>query len=262
MKMNCEQGIITNLYETDEYITKNSSLHAEDSDWKVKKIIPLIDEYISIDRRNEITLLDVGGGAGLILDRISTYLQKKHDVKVNKFSLDLSPGMLDAQKKSNPDLKSALNEDIRNTSLNDKQIDLTLMIDTLEHIPDPAKALRELKRISRFVIFKVPLDNNIKLNFFNLITGGKQRQEDITIVGHVNFYDLSSLKSQIQDNFGVIQGYYFTNVHDYYCKSCLYNSRKSTFKKLINHAGNLLYHVSPALCSYIFGDFIMLLVKY
>jgi ubiquinone/menaquinone biosynthesis C-methylase UbiE len=77
-------------------------------------------------------LLDVGGGAGVILSAVSTYIERNYSMKVNKFGLDLSPAILKIQKKRNPDLKKALNEDIYKTSLTDKEVDVTLLIDLLE----------------------------------------------------------------------------------------------------------------------------------
>jgi hypothetical protein len=50
--------------------------------------------------------------------------------------------MLDVQRKNNPDIKQTLNEDVRHTSLRDKHIDLMLMIDVLEHVPNPEEARR------------------------------------------------------------------------------------------------------------------------
>ena len=53
---------LKNFYISDEYIAKNPSLHEEDSPWKVSKIIPLIDVFLGYSNKNEINLLDVGGG--------------------------------------------------------------------------------------------------------------------------------------------------------------------------------------------------------
>ncbi|GAI48024.1 unnamed protein product, partial [marine sediment metagenome] len=33
------------------------------------------------------------------------------------------------------------------------------MVDVLEHIPNPTAALKELRRISQYIIFKVPLED-------------------------------------------------------------------------------------------------------
>ena len=184
---------VKNLYLTDEYINKNPSFHVEDSPWKVEKIIPLVDRFISNFNKNEINLLDVGGGAGLILNTVSTYIEEIYGIKVNKFAVDLSPGMLGAQKKRNPDLRKALNEDIRKTSLGDKEIALTLMIDLLEHVPDPSEALEEVKRISKFVILKVPLEDNLILRAWNFINRGKPRQRVVETFGHINVYNFGKV---------------------------------------------------------------------
>ncbi|MCD5425496.1 MAG: hypothetical protein LRZ92_03415 [Methanosarcinaceae archaeon] len=52
---------VKSFYTTDEYITKNPSLHEEDTPWKISKIIPLVDKFIEDINEKEINLLDVGG---------------------------------------------------------------------------------------------------------------------------------------------------------------------------------------------------------
>lgn len=138
---------MADLYRTNEYIRNNPSLHEEDSPWKIDKTIPLVDRFIGCIHKDNVNLLDVGGGAGLILDGISSYIEKKHQMNVSKYALDLSPGMLEIQKQRNPQLKRVLNEDIRSTTLRDKEIDLALLIDLLEHVPNPVKALEEIKEL-------------------------------------------------------------------------------------------------------------------
>ena len=250
-----------NLFRTDEYITKNPSLHEEDSPWKVSKIVPLIDEFIDHINKDEINLLDVGGGAGLILNMTSNYIKDRYGLKVNKFALDLSPGMLEIQKKRNPDLLKALNEDISKTSLDDKKIDLTLLIDLLEHIPNSIEALEEVKRISKFAIFKVPLENNLYIKTWNFIKRGKPRQNLIEILGHINVYNFGELKYQIQKHSGQVLDSYFTNVFDYFQNSEHYKNKRRTIDKLIHFVAAHTYKLSPKLCTFIFNDFAMILVK-
>ena len=110
--------------------------------------------------------------------------------------------MLEIQKRRNPDLARVLNEDIRKTSLSDKEIDLTLMIDLLEHVPNPTEALEEVKRISKFVILKVPLDDNLLARIGNFIWRGERRRRAIETVGHINVYRLSKLKHQMEKHAG------------------------------------------------------------
>ncbi len=249
---------ISNLYLTDEYINNNPSLHREDSSWKVSKIIPFVDTVIGRINKTEINALDVGGGAGLILSAVSSHIEKKYGKKVNKFALDLSPAMLEIQREENPDLKKALNESISNTSLNDRKIDLVLMIDVLEHIPNPSDALIELRRISRYVIFKVPLENNLCLIIKNFITRNRAKKKAAAAIGHINFYTFGSLKSEIEKYLGREIVSSFTNVFDYFPQS---KEKKSVMKLCYHFAASLVFKLSPRLCSLLFNDFVMILVE-
>jgi len=141
---------VKSLYTSDEYLVKFPELFQEDTPWKLSKIFPVLDRWVGTldSEQKEVNILDVGGGAGLILKGVSSYLQDRYSLSARKNSLDLSPGMLQEQQQNNPDLVQAYLEDITHTSLADKRIDLTLMIDVLEHVPEPAAALQELKRIS------------------------------------------------------------------------------------------------------------------
>jgi len=252
---------VNNLYRTDSYIQKNPSLHEEDSSWKITRIIPLVDQFIGIINKKEINVLDVGGGAGIILKEISAYINKKYGIKVNKYILDLSPGMLKIQKKRNPGVKKVLNEDIRKTSLKNKEIDLTLMIDVLEHVPNPEKALRELKRISEFVIFKVPLEDCLFSKLWNFMNNGEPRQHVIENIGHINIYNIYKLKQQIEKYTGQFLGFYFTNVFAYCKNSYFYRKNMNFVKKIRNFIANYIFMLSPKLCSLLFTDFAMILIK-
>lgn len=244
------------LYAKNEYINRNPSLHQEDSSWKVSKITPLIMKAMKNIDKEEINLLDIGGGAGQILKMVSKNIEDKHDRKVNNFALDLSPGILEIQKENNPGLK-CLNEDICNNSLKDKEIDIILMIDVLEHIPNDDVALKELRRIFDFAILKVPLENNMYSKLLTFLKRNKSREQ----VGHINFYTLNELKSLISNN-GEIVDLYFTNVFKFYRSSEYYKKRLRMADKLINIIGDFTIRVFPRMCSLLFMDFVMILVKY
>lgn len=204
----------------------------------------------------KLNILDVGGGAGLILSEIAREIEQKYNVKSNKFALDLSPNALEIQKKMNPDLKKALNEGICKTSLKTKEIDLTLMIDVLEHIPNPVNALKEVKRISNCVILKVPLEDNVLYKVWNVITGGKNRQYLIETFGHINVYNYCQLSHQIEKNMGQILSYHHTNVFEHSLSNV-----GDIRNKLIKLIASYTFRLSPSICSLIFRDFVMILVK-
>ena len=253
----------TKLYKTDEYVNIFPTLFEEDSEWKLSKIIPLLDEWDTqvSESIKIINLLDVGGGAGLILRSVSSHIEGKYNKKVNKYALDLSGAALEMQQKKNPDLKKALKEDIADTSLENKEIDLTLLIDVLEHLAEPNKALKEIKRISRFVILKVPLEDNIVTNLSNLINSGQTRRELAEKLGHVNLYNHRTLKRQIREQLGGILKFSFTNAFELYISSETRRQDMKLTHRLANIVCTRLFKVSGILASRIFNDFAVLLVK-
>jgi hypothetical protein len=195
------------------------------------------------------------------LKLISSILFESHAVSVNKYTVDLSPAFLAMQIENNCDVVKALNENVRYTSLNNKQIDISLMIDVLEHIPNPEEALRELSRISRFTVFKQPLEDNLYLNAYNLVTGDKQKSKGIKTVGHINFYNFSNFKESIESCGGGIVEYYYTDVFGYHKKSGYYNG-KNPLKKFVNELGSITYKISPSLSSKLLNNFLVALVRW
>jgi hypothetical protein len=230
-----------------------------DCSWKVKKSITLIDKFVNCVNKNEVNLLDVGGGSGLLLKAFSSYIEKNFGKAVHKFALDPSQNLLQVQKKTNPDLKKALIEDICKTSLSYKEIDLTLMIDVLEHVPYMVEALKELKRISSFVLFKVPLEDCLLRRTSNLLMRGKPRRYEAEVFGHINVFNLKKLRFLIEKHAGKFLDFYFTNVFEYFLNSKDYKLRLS--QKFKNLVATYIFKFSPTLCSLIFYDHVMILVE-
>jgi len=257
-----------NIYLTDEYVKNNPNLHIQDSVWKTEKIIPFIDK-IDFNKKKEITILDVGGGAGEILKLISNYINTKYQIYSKKYMLDLSPKMLDIQKIYNPDFYKTFNEDICHTSINDKEIDITLMIDVLEHIPKPELALKELKRISSYVIFKVPLENNLASRFMNKISKGNYRLNIVKKVGHVNVFNTRDILKLIKKHHGKIIYYSYPNIYEHFNSSNYYMNQYKTqniinriYFLLRNRVLSLLFKYLPYPTCELFLDFLIILVYY
>ena len=74
------EELLKKLYCRNGFLIINPSLHAEDSPWKVSKIIPLIDRFTKFINKDEVNLLDAGGGAGLIIKAVSTYFKENHKI--------------------------------------------------------------------------------------------------------------------------------------------------------------------------------------
>lgn len=245
---------ITERYSSDSYIDQNPDLHEADSDWKIKKLIPYIDTCVAKISSPEISILDVGGGAGVILAKLSDYIEQTHNKTSTKYCLDLSPGMLAVQKKNNPKA-TIIQKDITTSGLKDKQIDILLMIDVLEHVEDPIAVLKEIKRITNFAIFKVPLEDSWYYKTMAVLTRGKHRQRIIDHIGHINIYSKHSLEAQLAQHCGTNIKSGFTNAYEY-----LLTTKQNRVDNIFNACGLLTYKASPSLAAKIFNDYRIVLV--
>ena len=250
----------TRMYTTGEYVRKNPSMHKEDSPWKLEKIRPLLD-VVASRLGPTVTILDVGGGAGEILAGTSDYLRRAHGKEVTKYAIDLTPAMLEEQVRTNPDIRKPLLEDIRRTTLADKEADVTLMIDVIEHVPDPNAALREIGRISRYAVFKVPLEDNLYDRLYDARKHGALRKQRLEQIGHINVYDYSSLKRDIERHLGKVLGSAFTNAAAYHLGLAETRRAMSAREVLTNQLASALHRVSGRLESYLFCDFVVMLVE-
>ncbi|OGS45108.1 MAG: hypothetical protein A3K76_06590 [Euryarchaeota archaeon RBG_13_57_23] len=251
---------ITQFYSSDKYLVENPSLHEEDSQWKLAKLAPLVDGFCRRQVGKEVNLLDVGGGAGIILSEVASKVRERLGISVRKYALDLSPGALQIQVARNPDIIRAVNEDIRSTSFADKEINLTLMIDVLEHVPEPERALREVARISRYLLLKVPIEDTLWTRLADAVRGAKRKQEILDSVGHVNFYTPRALRSQIERNGGRIVDFRYANSFGSLRATKLYDDL-GPVQRMPFLLGPILFSVSPELCVRVFVDSALILVE-
>jgi ubiquinone/menaquinone biosynthesis C-methylase UbiE len=169
--------------------------------------------------------------------------------------------MLIIQKKNNPDLSRTLNEDICHTSLRKNSIDLVLLIDVLEHIPNPNRALKEIWRITDYVILKVPIENNVSMNTLNVISFGLMRKKLSSRIGHINNFSKKDVLSLLRKN-------NFEIISDSYAYSYLQMSKSRRHSTFIRQIYRVYYLFAdkfkdffPTLAPIIFNDFIIVLAQ-
>jgi ubiquinone/menaquinone biosynthesis C-methylase UbiE len=244
---------VEEFYTTGEYARRNPSLHEEDAACKIRRIMPLISLFSKLNNSESVRLLDVGGGAGIILKALSEKLKQDHGVKVSKYALDLTPLMLTRQKQNNPDIQVTYNVDLCKNPLDNKCADLVLMIDVVEHIPDSDKALSEVGRIGKFAVFNIPLEKNFIEFVWNVMSIGALRHKRIASVGHIHIYNYSSALKQINKICGDIVNYYITDP----------NPWPLDFKNRVrDRIVARTFKLSPKISSLLFGSSsLMVLVK-
>jgi SAM-dependent methyltransferase len=136
-----------------------------------------------LDRKFD-SVVDIGCGPGVFL---------KEFIKVAKIKkaagTDLSMFILKVAQKQNPKL-NFYRADSENLPFKDKEFELSTIIDVIEHIEHPEKMINEAKRVSKYVLLKVPLEDCLFMNFQK-----KFRKVDWKkIMGHINFYNPKSIE--------------------------------------------------------------------
>lgn len=141
-----------NQYTTGEYLHKNPSWHAEDSPWKADFIRQILSRNHIDDIRS---LCEVGCGTGEILLQLCPHFSKHTELT----GYDISPIAIErARKHENEKLRFHCGD----AFTDNKNYDLALCIDVIEHIEDYFGFLRKLCGKARNHIFHVPLEMNVQ----------------------------------------------------------------------------------------------------
>src|SRR5690349_15189110 len=140
------------LYVDGEYFAKNPAWHTEESAWKAKQVLRLLQQ----NRINPKTICDAGCGAGEVLKQ----LQEKLDKECVFWGYDISPQAIElARTRIGERIHIELGEPGQDA---DKFFDLILVLDVIEHLQDYFSFLQNLKTKGRYKIFHVPLDLSVQ----------------------------------------------------------------------------------------------------
>ncbi|MFB0527470.1 MAG: class I SAM-dependent methyltransferase [bacterium] len=140
------------MYTAGGYLKKNPTWHAEDSPWKAKQIINILNKN-NIHPRS---IVEVGCGSGEILNQLK--LNMPEDTIFTGY--EISPQAFElCQKRKKKHLNFYLKDLLQEK---DAFFDVVLCIDVLEHIEDYFSFLRGLKEKGEYKIFHIPLDLSVQ----------------------------------------------------------------------------------------------------
>ncbi len=167
---------------TAKYTAKNPAIK-----WLTERFVVRLDAMIGDIAQDAVPAtnpLEVGAGEGVIS-------QKLHSRFGSAVGLDLPDAGLRAEWRSRPG-PAYLHGDAENLPFTDKQFDLVVCVEVLEHLTDPAAGLRELARVSsRHLLLSVPREPYFQGS--NLITGRYPKAFGNT-PGHLNHWTKSSFQ--------------------------------------------------------------------
>jgi ubiquinone/menaquinone biosynthesis C-methylase UbiE len=174
---------------------------------KKKRLISAKDsvrEIKNITKGLEISnLLDVGSGDGTVIEEME---QSKVS---NSISIaEISDSSIDVIKSRN--IKSILEIkqfDGYNIPYEDKSFDISTATYVLEHVEHERLFLREMARVSDYVLISVPLENTIGIE--KALKAGVK-------IGHINFYTIETFKSILETSgLEVVSIYAYTTSLEY-----------------------------------------------
>jgi SAM-dependent methyltransferase len=127
------------------YLALHPTLHAEDAPRKVREILSVLPPDAP-----PRTLLDYGCGAGAVLTGLVRALDAERGVGV-----DVSPAAVKLARSLCTDGRAAF---LDCAELDAERFECVLLVDVLEHLPDPAATLRALAPLGDRAVVRLPLE--------------------------------------------------------------------------------------------------------
>jgi predicted TPR repeat methyltransferase len=165
-----------------EYLKNNPTWHIEDSPWKAKQILKILN-------RNSITpktITEVGCGAGEILNQL--LLSQPEDVRFTGY--DISSDAISFAKNRKKERLEFIHDDF--LSIN-TPTDLLLMIDVFEHVDDYLGFLKRCNKKAKNTIFHIPLDISVEGILRNKLMIGRKS------VGHLHYFTKETALATLVD---------------------------------------------------------------
>ena len=249
----------TDRYRTDRYLEEHPLAHEEDSLWKSQVLQPLLDEFVDQTNERHVAIMDVGGGAGTVLRLCTEHLSATHGLDIQKILLELSPGLLSRQVSTHGPNAWPILGDVRRLPFSAKSIDLVMLVDVLEHVPEPHLALEEIARAAHFAILKVPLERNLYFWAKDRYKRGRFKSMLRNRYGHINDYTYTSLRRQISRHLGHIIAMRTANVFAYF-GGPNQPGDWTRVDKAMNSVVGSIHSISPRTAARLSLDFALVLV--
>jgi hypothetical protein len=186
--------MIEEIYTSGEYLEKNPTWHVEESPWKAKQIMHMINQSGIAPR----TICEVGCGAGEVLKQ----LQEKMDPTCSFCGYEVSPQAFELSK---PRANERLHFKLADISKEeDVFFDLILILDVIEHLEDYFSFLRDLRPKSRYKIIHLPLDLSVQsLLRRNSLLGVRKAY------GHIHYFTKDVALQMLKDvGYEVLEYFY------------------------------------------------------
>ena len=183
------------MYMSDEYIENNPTWHIEDSPWKAKQILKIIEK----NGLNPNSIAEVGCGAGEILHQL--FLKMNNSISFAGYEISPCAFDLCIQRKADR-LEYKLENIFEN---NNAYYNIVMAIDVIEHIEDYFGFLRNIRKKGDYKIFHIPLDMSVQAVFrMSSILRGREK------VGHIHYFSKDTALATLKDTGYEIIDWFYT----------------------------------------------------
>ncbi|MDD3475011.1 MAG: class I SAM-dependent methyltransferase [Candidatus Dojkabacteria bacterium] len=156
----------------------------------VKELIALTD----INSKAEGNVLEVGCGPGYSTEKLLDMLPEDINLKAS----DIEEENLDDARKLLGERVSLSKEDIYDLKVENSSIDLIFILEVLEHLEEPQKALEEIKRVTKqYAIVAVPREPIWRM--LNMVRF-KYLKDFGNTPGHIQHWSSISFKKLLKNN--------------------------------------------------------------
>jgi hypothetical protein len=171
------------MYQDGQYLENNPTWHEQDSPHKARWIASLLQRRMISPR----TVTEVGcGAAGILRNLANIFPEASFD------GWDVSPQAVQlANSRPHPRLAIHLDDILESGRV----WDLLLAIDVLEHMENPAKFLRESRKLCGWAMIHLPLDLSVQtvLRGYPLLDWRRN-------LGHIHMFTRGTARALIEEN--------------------------------------------------------------
>jgi len=124
------------------------------------------------------SVLDLGCGSGSFIANFKNLPKKQ------LYGTDISSPALSYAKKHFKGI-TFFRADCMKLPIKNKSVDVVTFTDLIEYVDNPRKLLKEIRRVSNYLILKVPLEDNVILNLYKKV----QKTDWKKMMGHIHFWN-------------------------------------------------------------------------
>lgn len=220
-----------------EYLENNKTWHAEDSPWKTKQILKLINR----NSLNPKSVVEIGCGAGEILRQMQLQMEDK---TIEFSGYDIAPDAIKMAKQKANDKLHFYEENLLDKK--DVHFDLELIIDVFEHVDDYIGFIRLCGEMADYKIYHIPLDMHVS----GLLRGSMLRSRKK--VGHIHYFSKETALATLKDA--------GQEVIDFFYTKCAVENTKRLRSRFANVFRIPLYAVSPDLTAHLLGGYSLIVL--